>query len=236
MIKQALQLFLDNIPLFINGIKTTLLLAFVGTLVGLILGFFICLLRNMTIKKHDSFLISSIKRLILAITKFYVDFVRGTPMMVQAVFLYYGLNKYIGWKPITAGLVIISLNTAAYLSEVLRAGILAIDKGQREGALALGLSESLTFRKIIFPQALRNSLPSIGNELIVNIKDSSVLNAIQVTETYYLAMSLAGRTYQYTQSMFILLIIYYLLTLGISFLIKRLELKLQKPKSIEVSL
>ncbi len=228
MISKAIEIFINNRPLFINGAKNTIILSFVGTLIGLFFGFVLSMIRNIKIEDNDPALIKLIKRVGKLCTVTYIEFVRGTPMMVQAVFLYYGLNGLLHWAPMTAGVVVISLNTTAYMAEILRAGIQSVDKGQTQAALALGMKPNTAFIKIVFPQALRNAFPSMGNELIANVKDSSVLNAIQVTELYYQAIAYAGRTYLFAESMFVLLIVYFIITFISSRILQLIEQRLAK--------
>jgi len=151
-------------------------------------------------------------------------------MMVQAMIFFYGFAR-IGFRMpiIVAGLVIVSLNTAAYLTEVLRSGINGIDPGQMEAARAIGLSRTQAFRYVIFPQALKNMLPAIGNELVVNIKDTAVLSVIGVSELFYMGKSVAGTYYRYTEAFvlvaFIYLVIVIIMTRLLSFIVKKVNQK-----------
>ncbi len=226
MLTKAFEVFKDNSSLFLNGAKNTLIISLVATTLGLILGFGLSMLRNIQIDEHDNPFVRSFKKLLSLVTMFYIEFVRGTPMMVQAVFVYYGLFKILRWTPLIAGIVVVSFNTAAYMAEIMRSGIQSVDKGQSEAGLALGMKRSLVFRKIVLPQAIRNAFPSIGNEFVVNIKDTSVLNAIQVTELYYQTMANAGRTNDFTTAYFIALIMYFVLTFTVTRLLLLIEKKL----------
>ncbi len=142
----------------------------------------------------------------------YIDIIRGTPMMVQAMLFFYGIAADI-MDPNVAGIFIISFNTAAYIAEILRSGINAIDKGQVEAGRSLGLSNTQTFIYIVIPQTVKNTLPALANELIVNIKDSSVLSVIAVSELFYATKQAASAGYHYTEAYFISAIIYLLLTI-----------------------
>lgn len=235
MFNRAFEIFINNQSLFIRGIQTTLLVSLLGTFFGLLIGFVLSALRSLETHRDDSKLTRVIKLIVVKLTNFYIDFVRGTPMLVQAVFLYYSLYKTLKWSPLVASLVIVSFNTATYLAEILRAGIQSIPKGQTEAALALGMTKTQVFRKIILPQALRNSFPAIGNEFIVNIKDTSVLNAISLTELFYQGMAFAGRTFEFSESMLVLLVIYFILTFTTGKLLSYIERKLQRTKKIEVN-
>lgn len=235
MLKNALDIFINNHQLFLQGIKNTLYVSLIGTIAGLGIGFILSLLRSLEVDAKDSWLMRTLKIFSVKATNFYINFVRGTPMMVQAVFIYYALYRVLNWSPMTASLWIVSFNTASYMAEILRSGIQSISKGQSEAAKALGMSKLTTFRKIIMPQALRNSFPSIGNEFVVNIKDTSVLNAIQLTELYFQGMSYAGRTYMFTETMLVLLVIYFVLTYGVTLILNQIEKTLQKPRTINLA-
>ena len=184
---------------FFEGIKVTISLALLGTVIGLILAFGLVSLRMLTINPRDNDLIKFIKKIGCGFAKVYVTVIRGTPMIVQAFIFYFlvlalvrpslSLSDYRDfidnvWTPFRAGLFTVSINTTAYLTEVLRGGLNSVDKGQKEAAEALGLGKFKTMMLIVFPQALKNSLPSIGNEFIVNIKDTSVLTLIGVLDLF----------------------------------------------------
>lgn len=230
-----IQALIENQNLFIAGIKNTLIVSLIGTVAGLAIGFCLAMARDTQIQTHDSGFIKVLKYSLIHLTNFYIEFVRGTPMMVQAVFIYHSLYKTLHWDPMTASLIIVSFNTASYMAEILRAGIQSVDKGQSEAALSLGMTPAQTFRSIILPQALLNSFPAIGNEFVVNIKDTSVLNAIQLTELYFQGMSYAGKTFQVTRAMLILLILYFILTFSTTRLLNLIEKKLQHQQGVQQS-
>lgn len=203
-----------NYQLYIEGIKYTLLISILGTLLGLIIALIIIIFRIQEIERRDTFLQILIKKVSVFFSSSYVEFFRGTPMMVQAAIFFYGLASLGVRLPILlAGTIIVTLNTAAYLTEVLRSGINGIDKGQIEGAKSIGLNKVQMYRYIIFPQVLKNMLPAIGNELVVNIKDTAVLSVIGVSELFYMGKSVAGTYYRYTESFVIIAIIYLVLVL-----------------------
>ncbi len=235
MFIKAFEVFNDNSSLFLNGAKNTLIISLVATTLGLFLGFGLSMLRNIQIDEYDNVLVRLFKKLISLLTMFYIEFVRGTPMMVQAVFVYYGLYKILRWTPMVAGILVVSFNTAAYMAEIMRSGIQSVERGQSEAGLALGMKRSLVFRKIVLPQAIKNAFPSIGNEFVVNIKDTSVLNAIQVTELYYQTMANAGRTNDFTTAYFIALIIYLILTFTVTRLLMLIEKKLQVTRKTTIT-
>ncbi len=140
----------------------------------------------------------------------YIEVFRGTPMMVQAAVIYYGIAQlwHLNLNRTVAALVIVSINTGAYLAEVIRGGINATPKGQFEAASAIGMTHSQQMWHIILPQAIRNCLPSITNEFIVNIKDTSVLSIISVSELFFVGTTVASQTFQFFQTYFIISMIY----------------------------
>lgn len=153
--------------------------------------------------------------------------------MVQAMFIYYLGKPVIGWTPITAGLIIISINTGAYMAEIIRSGIQSVDKGQNEAAMSLGMTTTQTLMYVVFPQAIKNSFPSIGNQLIVNIKDSSMLNVITVTELYFQTTSVAGSNYRYIETFMVSAVLYLILTTLASFLLNHLEKRMDSESSMK---
>ena len=156
-------------------------------------------------------------------------------MMVQAMIIYYGLVGIIHWSPINASLFIVSINTGAYLTEVIHNGIDSIDNGQFEAARSLGFSYSKSMLLIIFPQAIKNSMASIGNEFVINIKDTSVLNVIGAAEMYFILKKSSSIDYRYMETMLVGAIIYLILTLSTTKLLglveKKLGVKAQEIKS-----
>lgn len=227
LLSESLDIFITYRQLYFQGALNTLLLSLTGTFTGLILGLLLAGVRQIRIQPSDTFFVSMSKRVLKWIVGFYIEFVRGTPMIAQAVFVYYGLRPILGWTPMVAGYIIVSFNTAAYLAEIIRSGIQSIDVGQSHAGLAIGMTQSQTFSNIILPQAIRNSFPSIGNEFIVNIKDTSMLNAIMVTELFFQGMSVAGATYNYAASMLVIIIIYFILTFSLSRLLMVIERRLR---------
>lgn len=206
------ELFTSNKSLYAEGLKTTLILAILGTVFGTLIGFVIVGLRIQKVHYKDKAVIKICKKLANWVAIVYIDIIRGTPMMVQAMLFFYGIAANI-MEPNTAGVIIISFNTAAYIAEILRSGINAIDIGQMEAGRSLGLTNTQTFMYVIIPQTVKNTLPALANELIVNIKDSSVLSVIAVSELFYATKQAASTGYQYTEAYFISAIIYLVLTI-----------------------
>lgn len=223
---RAWSIFLRNLPLFQYGIEITLLFAVIGTVVGFVIGLVVGGIRAIEVNEYDSTIVKILKRIGRLLTGFYIWVFRGTPMMVQAMFLFYLLKPILRWTGLTAGLFIISINTGAYMSEIIRSGIQSVDKGQTEAAKSIGMTTSQTLISIIFPQAIKNSFPSIGNQLIVNIKDSSMLNVIGVTELYFQTTSIAGSNMKFIETFLVSAIIYLFLTTLGTFVLNFIEQKL----------
>ncbi|HPT89252.1 MAG: amino acid ABC transporter permease [Acholeplasmataceae bacterium] len=212
------------------GIGNTLLLALVGTVVGFFLALIFANLRILKIEKRDQLIVKILKKIGSTFSKIYVTVFRGTPMIVQAVIFYYSFHQFgLIWTPMQAGLFTVSLNTTAYLTEVIRGAIQSLDKGQMEAARSLGLSKTKAMIYIIIPQAVKNSMAPIGNEFIINIKDTAVLSIIQVFDLFSVMKSAAGTYYLYVESMLIAAAIYLILTLSTSMLLRYLEQKIGVP-------
>ncbi|WP_322395022.1 amino acid ABC transporter permease, partial [Clostridium perfringens] len=163
-------------PYFVNGVKWTLLISLISVLMGVILGSLLCFM------KRSKFQIWKINPL-NAIATIYIEIIRGTPMLLQIMIVYYGFDELLGVNipALTAGIIAVSINSAAYVSEIIRAGIEAVDKGQLEAARSLGMSQFTAMKLIIMPQAVRNILPAIGNEFVTVIKESSMASVIGVS-------------------------------------------------------
>ena len=217
---------------FLLGIRTTLLIALTGTLIGLLIGLFVGGVKAIKPDKTSSKSTKFIKKIIDAIITVYIEIFRGTPMMVQAVFIYYLVyTNLFKWDKMVAAVFVISINTGAYMAEIVRAGIQAVDPGQNEAARSLGMSSMQTMMDVVLPQAIRNAFPAIGNELIVNIKDSSVLMIISITELMFQSNSIAGTTYRFTETYFVTAMIYLMMTGISSIILNAIEKKLNNTKT-----
>ena len=152
-------------------------------------------------------------------------------MIVQAMVIYYGAMQYLGLKMpnLVAAILIVSVNTGAYMAEIIRGGIISVDVGQTEAAHSIGMTHWQTMTSVVLPQAIRNIMPSIGNEFIVNIKDSSVLNVISVSELFFQSKSAAGTYFRYFEVFFITALIYLALTYSITRLLRLLERRMDGP-------
>ena len=216
--------------MFIDGIRTTLNISLFGTIIGLLIAIIFASVRTVKLKKSDSKFKKISLTVVGKIIDLYVVIFRGTPMMVQAMIIYYGLVGILKFTPVTAGLIIVSINTGAYLTEVMKKGITSIDYGQKEAAYSLGLSSFKTFFYVILPQAIKNQMASIGNEFVINIKDTSVLNVIGCAEMFFVLKTSAANDYHYLETMLVGAIIYLILTLSVTKILSIIDKKLGAPK------
>ncbi len=222
-------LFNKYFSFFLEGCETTLILALVGTLFGCVIGVLVGVLR--TIPKPGpkaNPVTKGLYKLLQFILLAYIEIFRGTPMMVQAMVVYYGSMQVfnINMSPMFAGFFVVSINTGAYMAETVRGGIESIDAGQTEAAKAIGMTHWQTMVSVIMPQTIRNILPQIGNNLIINIKDTSVLNVISVTELYFNGKSAAGIYYRYFEVYFLISILYFIMTFACARLLRWVERKI----------
>jgi putative lysine transport system permease protein len=231
----VVQILVKYWPSLLLGVKTTLIVSLSGTFFGLILGLLVGGFRAVKLDYTASRPARFLKKLFNIIANVYITVFRGTPMMVQAVFIYYALLNVIHWNTLTAAIVVISINTGAYMAEIIRSGIQAVDIGQTEASRSLGMSNTQTMLSVTLPQAIKNAFPAIGNELIVNIKDSSVLMIISMTELMFQSKSIAGSTFHFTETYFIEAMIYLLLTSIAALILGIIEKKMNK-STIRVSL
>jgi putative lysine transport system permease protein len=174
-------------------------------------------------------ILRALHKLLNAIIAIYVEIFRGTPMMVQSMVIYWGYAFATGGDTlplIPSGILIVSINTGAYMAEIVRGGIISIDRGQFEGAMSIGMTHAQTMFKVIIPQVMRNILPSVSNEFVINIKDTSVLNVIGVTELYYFAGIIKRQNFQTFQTYLVICILYFILTFTITRLLRWVERKL----------
>lgn len=219
------------------GARNTLIISFVSTFIGCLIGFAVGIVQAIP----DDVGKSRSKRIGLKIAKVilrgYVELFRGTPMIVQAVFIYYGARLALGinMEMWTAAFFIVSINTGAYMAETVRGGILSIDPGQEEGAHALGMTHYQTMLYVILPQTFRNIIPQIGNNLIINIKDTAVLSVISITDLFFVHKSVSGSLYNYFESASITMVIYLIMTLTVSWLLRRLEKRIDGKRHYDLS-
>ncbi len=218
--------------LFLQGAGYTMLIAISGTVLGFLLGLIVAIVRTIPVSKKDSVFKRVLIKIVNFILNVYIEVFRGTPMIVQAMVIYYGSLMYLGisMSILFAAIFIISINTGAYMAEIIRGGIISVDKGQKEAAHAIGMTHWQSMVHVVLPQAVRNIMPSIGNEFVVNIKDSSVLNVISVSELFFVGKSAAGTYMRYFEVFAIIAAIYFVLTFTTTRLLRLLEKKMDGGK------
>ena len=215
-------------PLLLEGTKVTVILAIVGTVVGFIIGLLIGIYKTIPIRKEDPLL----KRVLFNVFNFilsaYIEIFRSTPMMVQAMIIFYGIAEITGitMDRMAAGMFIISINTGAYMAEIVRGGIISVDKGQFEATHSIGMTHFQSMLYVILPQAIRNIMPAVGNQLIINMKDSCVLSVISVADLFFATKSAAGAMFIFFPTFFIAGVIYFVLCFSSTSLLRYLETKM----------
>lgn len=226
-LKDVLNIFIKYYPQLLTGVGNTLLIALTSTAAGLALGLLTGVVRTAPMSKNP--VLRVLHKLLNAIIAIYVEIFRGTPMMVQSMVIYWGYAFATGGDTlplIPSGILIVSINTGAYMAEIVRGGIISIDRGQFEGAMSIGMTHAQTMFKVIIPQVMRNILPSVSNEFVINIKDTSVLNVIGVTELYYFAGIIKRQNFQTFQTYLVVCILYFILTFTVTRLLRWVERKL----------
>ena len=227
---------------YLTGIANTLILAVVATVIGCVIGFVCGILNTIPYSRRDPIVKRFFLKLIRVIVRIYVEVFRGTPMVLQAVFIYYGLPYFtdsaVAFKGIPgiwiASFIVVSINTGAYMAESVRGGIMSIDPGQTEGAKAIGMNHVQTMTSVILPQAIRNILPQIGNNFIINIKDTSVMFIIGFFDFFAQHRNIVGTNNMYFPSAAIEMVGYLCMTLTASFLLRLLERYLSGADSYEL--
>jgi len=221
----------NNWPLFIRGAGMTLLISVIGTIVGALIGLVAGIIRTIPVpeRKGKRFFI----KLVNAILTAYIEFFRGTPMIVQAMVIFYGSAAAFGidMDRTFAAIFIVSINTGAYMAEIVRGGVISIDKGQFEAAQAIGMNHIQTMMNVVLPQVIRNILPATGNHFIINIKDTSVLNVIGVTELYFQTKTVAGISFKYFEPFFVACVLYFVMTFTVTIILRYFERKLDGSKN-----
>ena len=224
---------------YVTGMRNTLVLALVATVIGCLIGFVCGVLNTIPCSKNDPPAKRFFLGLIRVIVRVYVEVFRGTPMVLQAVFVYYGLPYFTDnavkftniWA---AAILVVSINTGAYMAESVRGGIISIDPGQTEGAKAIGMTHVQTMTSVILPQALRNIMPQIGNNFIINVKDTSVMFIISFTEFFAAHRYIVGVNNMYFPSATIEMIGYLTMTLAASFILRLVEKLMDGSDSYEL--
>lgn len=214
--------------MFIKGTWLTLEIAVIGTLVGFVLGYIVGLVNDAKISEGDNVFKKLLMRLLKIIFTVYVEIFRDTPMIVQAMIVYYGIKMLgVEMTPVFAGIVVTLLNTGAYMGETVRAGIGSIDMGQREGAWAMGMSPFKTMLYVVLPQAFKNIILEMANTFLTNLKMTSVLNVIAVQELFMAAKTVGGNYYKYFESYLVIAVIYFVLCFVFDKIFKFIEKKMQ---------
>ena len=229
-------IFRTYAPMFLRGAGTTLLLALTGTFVGFLIGLGVGVVRTLPCRREDGLVRWALIRLARGLLGAYIEIFRSTPMIVQAMVIFYGSAQvlHITLPYLLAGFVIVSINTGAYLSEIVRGGIQSVDPGQREAAAAIGMTHGQTMRYVVLPQAIRNILPALGNEFVVNIKDTSVLNVISVSELFFVSKTANGAFYRTFETFFITSVIYFIMTFAATRLLRALEKRMDGPENYTI--
>ena len=227
---------------YFTGIRNTLVLAVVATLIGCVIGLMCGILNTIPYTRQDPPVKRFFLKLLRALIRIYVEVFRGTPMVQQAVFIFFGLPYFtdaaVAFRGMSgiwaAAIIVVSINTGAYMAESVRGGIISIDPGQTEGAKAIGMTHVQTMVNVIMPQALRNIIPQIGNNFIINIKDTSVMFVIGFVEFFATHRNIVGNNLLYFPSAIIEMAGYLILTLAASFLLRWLEKRLDGSDNYEL--
>ena len=226
-IREVLGIISQYYSYLLSGIGYTMLIALIGTAAGFLIGLLTGVIR--TAPKSKNAVLRALHKIVNAIIAVYIEVFRGTPMMVQAMVIYWGYAFATGGDTlplIPSGILIVSINTGAYMAEIVRGGIISVDRGQLEGAYSVGMTHGQAMVKVVIPQVLQNILPSISNEFVINIKDTSVLNVIGVTELYYFAGIIKRQNFQTFQTYLVVCILYFILTFTVTRLLRWVERKL----------
>ena len=210
-----MELIIKYWPLFLEGATTTVLLSFFSVIVGVGCGTLMALARLST----NKFLSKA--------AKVYIDIIRGTPLLVQLYLVYFGLATVLDLNDFLSGVIAVSVNTTAYIAEIIRSGIQSVDKGQMEAARSMGMPKGMAMRQIILPQAMKNILPAIGNEFATLIKETSIVSLIGIHDLMYSSDTVRGATFTVFIPLLMTAFLYFIMTTTIAFFMDKLERKLQ---------
>lgn len=214
----------DRYKYILSGLTTTVIIAFFAVIIGIIIGTLVSLIRN-------NYEVNKKGKILNKICEIYVNVIRGTPVILQLMIIYYVIFKSVNINITLVGIIAFGINTGAYVSEIIRSGINSIDKGQLEAGLSLGLNYHKTMKLIILPQAIKNILPALGNEFITLLKETSVGAYIGILELTKASDIISSRTYDYFFPLIIVAIIYLIMTLGLSKLVNLMERRLNNAKN-----
>lgn len=214
----------DRYKYILNGLTTTVIIAFFAVIIGIIIGTLVSLIRN-------NYEVNKKGKILNKICEIYVNVIRGTPVILQLMIIYYVIFKSVNINITLVGIIAFGINSGAYVSEIIRSGINSIDKGQLEAGLSLGLNYHKTMKLIILPQAIKNILPALGNEFITLLKETSVGAYIGILELTKASDIISSRTYDYFFPLIIVAIIYLIMTLGLSKLVNLMEMRLNNAEN-----
>ena len=210
-----MELIIKYWALFLEGATTTVLLSFFSVIVGVGCGTLMALARL----SQNKFLSKA--------AKVYIDIIRGTPLLVQLYLVYFGLATVLDLNDFVSGVIAVSVNTTAYIAEIIRSGIQSVDKGQMEAARSMGMPKRMAMRQIILPQAMKNILPAIGNEFATLIKETSIVSLIGIHDLMYSSDTVRGATFTVFIPLLMTAFLYFVMTTTIAFFMDKLERKLQ---------
>ena len=210
-----MELIIKYWPLFLEGATTTVLLSFFSVIVGVGCGTLMALARL------------SMNKFLSKAAKVYIDIIRGTPLLVQLYLVYFGLATVLDLNDFLSGIIAVSVNTTAYIAEIIRSGIQSGDKGQMEAARSMGMPKGMAMRQIILPQAMKNILPAIGNEFATLIKETSIVSLIGIHDLMYSSDTVRGATFTVFIPLLMTAFLYFVMTTTIAFFMDKLERKLQ---------
>lgn len=217
------------------GVGNTLLIALVSTVAGLFIGIIVGIIKTIPLSRKKW--LAAIQRVVNFLLSCYIEIFRSTPMMVQAMVIYWGYAFLSGGTTLPllpSALIIVSINTGAYISEIVRGGIISVDKGQYEAAESIGMTHFQIMTHVVMPQVVRNILPAVSNEFVINIKDTSVLNVIGVAELFYQATVASKATYAIFETYAIICVIYFIMTFTITRLLRLFERLLDGNKNYTI--
>ena len=214
-------IYQDRYKYYLTGLGNTIIMAFFACLIGVILGLILSLVIDYNEKTGKLYLLSTFARM-------YIEIIRGTPALLQLMILYYIIFKSVNINIAVVGIISFGLNSGAYVSQIIRSGLISIPKGQEEASTMLGFNYFQTMKYVIMPQALRNVLPALGNEFITLLKETSVAGYIGILELTKASDIVASSTYDYFFPLLIVAIIYLILTLGLTKLLNFFERRLSK--------
>lgn len=217
-------IYQDRYKYYLTGLGNTIIMAFFACLIGVILGLILSLVIDYNEKTGKLYLLSTFARM-------YIGIIRGTPALLQLMILYYIIFKNVNINIVVVGIISFGLNSGAYVSQIIRSGLISIPKGQEEASTMLGFNYFQTMKYVIMPQALRNVLPALGNEFITLLKETSVAGYIGILELTKASDIVASSTYDYFFPLLIVAIIYLILTLGLTKLLNFFERRLSNDRN-----